>query len=224
MRLWTPPLCLALIALAQSTASADATTSDPNDAPATDTTGSADATSTAAPATMTVVASPAPAPPTETRRRRGPLRTVHFWAGVTTWISLVATTTIGTMRYANVVGFGEANCAPEGSPILGRSYGCGTGLRTQHLVSASFTTASYITTRTLAALMPDPGYEPSTRLRVHRALSWVHLVGMVAMPVLGFATSGSSDPGTRDALGTAHLLVGYSTLAAVTAAGALMVF
>jgi hypothetical protein len=207
MRPRTSPLCIALLALAPSTAWADAAPTD------------------AAAPRSEAVRTPLPEPPPpEVRRPRGPLRTVHFWAGVTTWISLAATTTIGTMRYANVVGFGEANCAPEGSPILGRSYGCGTGLRTQHLVSASFTTASYITTRTLAALMPDPGYEPSPRLRLHRALSWVHLAGMIAMPILGFATSGSSDPGTRDALATAHLLVGYSTLAAVTTAGALMVF
>jgi hypothetical protein len=157
-------------------------------------------------------------------RRRAKLRIYHRSMGITTWISLASTVAIGTIRYANVIGFGDPLCAEGGSPILGRSYGCGDGLRIQHLVSASFTTASYITTRTLAALMPDPDYEPSTRLRVHRTLSWVHLAGMIAMPILGFATSGTDDPSTRDALGAVHLVVGYSTLAAVSAAASLMVF
>lgn len=167
---------------------------------------------------------PGAPPVTPARSPRATLRKVHFWAGVTTWISFAATTTIGTMRYANVVGFGDPLCDPGSTPALGRSYGCGSGLRTQHLVSASFTTASYVTTRVLALLMPEPGYERPSRLRIHRALSWVHLAGMVAMPVLGFATTGASDEGTRDALATTHLAVGYATFAALSAAGALMVF
>ena len=123
-----------------------------------------------------------------------------------------------------MIGFGQPLCAEGRSPILGRSYGCGDGLRIQHLVSASVTTGSYITARTLAALMPAPGYKRSPRLRLHRALSWVHLAGMVAMPILGFVTSTTDDPRTRGQLATAHLIVGYSTFATVTGAAALMVF
>ena len=144
--------------------------------------------------------------------------------GYTTWISLAATTTIGTIRYANVIGFGDPLCNEGGSPILGRTWGCGDGLKYQHLVSASFTTLSYITTRTLAAFMPDPDYEPSSRLRLHRALSWVHLAGMIAMPILGFATAGTDDADTRATLATVHLAVGYSTFAALSTAAGLMVF
>jgi hypothetical protein len=157
-------------------------------------------------------------------RARGPLRNWHKWFGVTTWISLAATATIGTFRYANVVGFGEPLCAEGNTPIFGRDYGCGDGLRVHHLVSASFTTASYVTTRTLALLMPEPEYERPERVKIHRALSWVHLAGMVAMPILGFATSAADDPETREALATAHLLVGYGTLAAVSTAGAFILF
>jgi hypothetical protein len=161
---------------------------------------------------------------TTAARRRAKLRTYHRSFGITTWVSLAATVTIGTIRYANVVGFGEPLCTEGTTPIFGRSYGCGDGLRIQHLVSATFTTASYVTTRTLAALMPDPNDEPSRRLRMHRALSWVHLGGMIALPLLGFATSASDDRATRETLATLHLAVGYSTLAAVSAAGALMTF
>jgi hypothetical protein len=163
-------------------------------------------------------------------RRRDKLRVYHRSMGITTWVSFASTMAIGTMRYANVVGFGEPLCAEGNTPILGRSYGCGDGLRIQHLVSASFTTASYISTRTLAALMPDPydaaGGDSSAarRLRIHRALSWVHLAGMIAMPILGFATSATDDPHTRDTLATVHLVVGYSTFAAISGAASLMIF
>ena len=164
------------------------------------------------------------ASPAELSARRSKLAIYHRSMGITTWISLAATTTIGTMRYANVIGFGQPLCAQGRSPILGRSWGCGDGLRIQHLVSASFTTASYITARTLAGLMPDPAYERSPHLKLHRALSWVHLAGMVAMPILGFVTSTTDDPRARERLATAHLIVGYSTFASVTGAAALMIF
>jgi hypothetical protein len=163
-------------------------------------------------------------------RKRMSLRTYHFSMGITTWASLGATNLLGTIRYANVIGFGDPLCREGGSPIFGRSWGCGDGLKYQHLVSATFTTASYATTRTLAALMPDPygaAVGPSSqarRLRIHRALSWVHLAGMVAMPVLGFATAMSSDPNTRRTLATTHLVVGWSTFGAVSAAGLVWVF
>jgi hypothetical protein len=158
------------------------------------------------------------------QRRRAALRPHHRWLGITTWASFAATTVIGTMRYANVIGFGEPLCAPGNTPILGRSWGCGDGLLYQHAISASFTTLSYVSTRTLAALMPDAGAPRYPRLRLHRALSWAHLAGMAAMPVLGFLTSNASDPGARSALATTHLVVGYATLATISTAAALMAF
>jgi hypothetical protein len=157
--------------------------------------------------------------------KRARLRTYHLGFALTTWASLGATSLVGTIRYANVIGFGTPLCE-KGSPIFGRTYGCGNGLMIHHGISAGFTTLSYITTRTLAALMPDP-YDAasfSPRLRAHRILSWVHLAGMAAMPALGIATAASNDPDTRRALATTHLVVGYSTFAAVSAAGAVMVF
>lgn len=162
----------------------------------------------------------------EDARKRASLRTLHRAFGITTWISLAATNTLGTMRYANVIGFGDPLCDPGGSPVLGRSWGCGDGLKYQHLVSASFTTLSYATTRTIAALMPDPynAADSNPNLKWHRRLSWVHLVGMIAMPVLGFATAATDDEGTRKTLATAHLITGYTTFAAVSTAAVLMVF
>lgn len=167
----------------------------------------------------------------EEARKRAKLRTFHRAFGVTTWVSLGFTNAIGTARYANVIGFGKPLCDEGGgAPILGEKWGCGDGLKYQHLVSASFTTASYVTTRVLAGLMPDPygageGDDTSAKkLRLHRALSWVHLAGMIAMPILGFATSMTDDPGKRSTLATAHLITGYATFAAVSTAAAIMVF
>lgn len=155
---------------------------------------------------------------------REDLKKHHFWLGITTWASFAATTVLGTMRYANVVGFGEPLCAEGNTPILGREWGCGDGLKTQHLVSGVFTAASYAATRTVAALMPDAEYVDYPKLRIHRALSWVHLVGMIATPLLGIATSATDDPETRSTLATVHLGVAYGTLTAISAAGALMAF
>lgn len=163
-------------------------------------------------------------------QRRAKFKNLHFAFALTTWASLAATNVIGTIRYANVIGFGDPLCAEGSTPILGRAWGCGDGLKYQHLVSASFTTMSYITARTFAALMPDPydaasgSSERARKLVTHRALSWVHLAGMIAMPILGFATAGTTDPDAKAALATSHLVVGYTTLAAVSAAGAIMVF
>jgi hypothetical protein len=161
----------------------------------------------------------------EALARRIKIRTYHRSMGITTWLSLGATATIGTIRYANVIGFGKPLCQGD-SPIFGRTYGCGDGLHIQHVVSASFTTLSYITTRTLAALMPDPYDAAASRpgLAAHRALSWVHLAGMIAMPILGVATARTTDQQTRESLAAAHLVVGYTTFASVSAAAAIMVF
>lgn len=162
-------------------------------------------------------------------RQRAKLRTLHRAFGITTWVSLGFTNAIGTARYANVIGFGTPLCS-EGTPITGRTWGCGDGLRYQHLISASFTTASYVTTRILARLMPDPygageGDDASAKkLRIHRALSWVHLAGMIAMPILGLATSMTDDPDKRKTIATAHLITGYTTFAALSTAAVIMIF
>lgn len=168
----------------------------------------------------------------EAIRDRAAIARVHRAAGITTWFSLAATTTWGTLRYANVIGFGDPLCDPGGgAPIFGSDFGCGAGHRTWHLISASFSTLSYAVTRVLAALMPDAVDEAAIRstgfggrLAVHRALSWVHLAGMIAMPILGFLTSATSDRGDQATLATIHLGVGYATLAAVSIAAGLMVF
>ncbi|MBI2895063.1 MAG: hypothetical protein HYY06_16020 [Deltaproteobacteria bacterium] len=163
-------------------------------------------------------------------RQRAKLARLHRVLGLTTWISLAGTVAVGTLRYANATGFGEPLCAEGNSPIFGREFGCGMGLRTWHLVAASVTMLSYVATRVIAAKMPDPldaasgNTSFSRRLRIHRLLSWVHLTGMIASAVLGFATTATDDAGTRDALAASHLVAGYFTLAAVSTAGSLMAF
>jgi hypothetical protein len=163
-------------------------------------------------------------------RKRSSMKTLHRAFGITTWISLGFTNAIGTARYANVIGFGQPLCNEGGSPILGRTWGCGDGLKYQHLISASFTSLSYATTRTIAGLMPDPYGAAegddigAKKLRIHRALSWVHLVGMIAMPILGLATSATDDVDKRKTLATAHLITGYTTFAAVSTAAVIMIF
>ncbi len=165
----------------------------------------------------------------EQMRLRTALKTYHRSMGITTWVSLASTVAVGTLRYANVIGFGTPLCA-SGGAVFGADFGCGDGLKIWHLISASFTVLSYATTRILARLMPDPfgaasqDNPASRRLWWHRALSYVHLAGMVAMPILGFLASGATDPQARAGLATAHLVTGYATLGVVTIAASLEVF
>lgn len=163
-------------------------------------------------------------------KRRAAIRPIHRLMGITTWAAVGATAIVGSLRYANVIGFGERLCDPGGGdPIFGTEFGCGAGLKIWHLTGATLTLLSYATTRTLAALMPDPDDaaagpgKHAARLRIHRALSWVHLAGMAAMPVLGLLTSASSGQ-EREDLATAHLVVGYATFATISVAGSLMLF
>jgi hypothetical protein len=164
-------------------------------------------------------------------RRRAEIRPIHRLMGITTWSLVGGAAIVGSLRYANVIGFGERLCDPGGGdPIFGTQFGCGVGLKIWHLTGATLAVLSYATTRILAALMPDPDDaaagpgKHAARLRIHRALSWVHLTGMVAMPLLGLLTSASNDRDDRAALATAHLVVGYTTFATITVAGSLMLF
>src|SRR5262249_35820007 len=73
---------------------------------------------------IAVLAAPARAfadaePTSELAAHRAKLAIYHRSMGITTWISLAATTTLGTIRYANVIGFGEPLCAEGRSPIFG---------------------------------------------------------------------------------------------------------
>ena len=88
----------------------------------------------------------------------------------------------------------------------------------------------------LAAAAPDPEHVSegsdthARRLRVHRALTWVHATGMILLPILGVlasnpevilgdsADNAASRADLSRAMRSVHQIVGYTTFGAYTVA------
>lgn len=162
-------------------------------------------------------------------RRRVALRPYHVGFGVATLASMLVTNALGGIRIENTVG-SSSRCKTDENPVFGRDFGCGDGLLYTHLGSAILTTALYATSLTLATIMPDPYHSAegdgwsAKRLRIHKTLTIVHLIGMIALPVLGVATTQSSNEGTREALAITHAATAWTTFAAMAGSAAVMVF
>jgi len=174
-------------------------------------------------------------PDIELLRHRAAITRVHRPLGIATWASFLVTLSLGTLRVINArSAFGAGLCArpsPDtGMGILGE-FGC-SGLTPLHGFSSFITTALYTTTAILAASMPDPerasegNDRRATILRLHRAVRWVHLTGMILMPILGILAArpdviGISPSAMDDfsmGMRTVHMFVGYTTFAALTTA------
>lgn len=151
---------------------------------------------------------------------------VRRWERALKWSTagaLVVTATLGTLAAINQpTAFGDGRCR-TGSPILG-TYGCDRGLSTLHGASAVLSATLYTADGVLALSLPGPQGNVGARARPwHRALTYVHLGGMVLQPVLGLVSAfpevigvrgkAPSDPFPRD-LRTAHVFLGYITAAA----------
>lgn len=192
-------------------------------------------------------ASEAPAeeePSIDLLRQRARMTRVHRPLGIATWSGLLVTEALGTIMAINQrTWFGPGNCSnvsPTGaSGCIFGDWGA-SGLGTMHEVSAFVTLGLYTATGIYALAMPDPehasaGNDPrARRLRIHKALAWVHLVGMVLQPILGimaasptaFGLSTTPSPGSTSSpaqdfsasLRTIHMGVGYVTFAALTGA------
>lgn len=142
---------------------------------------------------------------------------------LSTAAALVATSTLGTMAAIDQpTRFGDGRCL-TGHPVLGE-YGCDRGLSTLHGSAAVLSAVLYTANAVLGLAAPDsrgdvaPGARP-----VDRALTWVHLGGIVVQPVIGLVAAfpqvvGRSRSAPTDMfprnLRTAHVLIGYVTTAA----------
>ena len=120
--------------------------------------------------------------------------------------------------------FGDGRCV-SGDPIFG-DYGC-TGFSMIHGTAGVFTTMSYVATMTVALSVPklpggrgEPG--PFDHGGVHRAATWVHVVGFVAMPLLGLTGAHPEMLGIEDSehfsetVRTVHAGLGVITAGAFT--------
>ncbi len=144
--------------------------------------------------------------------------------------ALVVTTTLGTFAAINQpTAFGDGRCQ-TGGPVLG-TYGCDRGLSTLHGASAVVSATLYTADGVLALSLPGPqGNVTPARRPWHRALTFVHLGGVVVQPVLGLVSAfpqvigvrgrAPSDPFPRN-LRTTHVILGYVTTAAFLATLAL---
>jgi len=171
-------------------------------------------------------------------RMRADIIPVHRAFGIATWISMLATVTLGMFQYYNLYGFfgsrEDSGCV-QGDAIFGQDQ-C-WGQPWVHRTAWITTTALYSTTFILSLVMPDPDNLSegdsafAENLRTHKILRWVHLGGMVAQLFLGLAISQNwfgldraNDFEAQQALATVHQVVGLGTFGVLTAAGLLMLF
>lgn len=163
----------------------------------------------------------------ERARHRARLTSAHRALGISTWASMTATLVFGALQFADKYTFDDAgqNRCERGEPILG-SWNC--DFPVMHLGFAFLTTALYGTTLALSFAMHDDELSQGegsrgTRLRIHRALRWVHLAGMVVQIVEGLILANVDfDDDTGQAIGAVHLGLGGLTWAVLTWAGATM--
>jgi hypothetical protein len=151
---------------------------------------------------------------------------------------MTLTVVLGTLQYANLYGFfaaRERTRCVRGDAFFGQSACSGTPW--PHLASALMTTALYTTTFALSFAMPDPigldegDSEFAKKLRRHKRLRWVHLVGMASQLVLGLLIAHSdwigldraNDYRKLQGLATAHFALGLMTYGTLTWAGTLMI-
>lgn len=170
-----------------------------------------------------------PEPPPPADRTNG----LRSWERALKWSTagaLVATSALGTMAAMNQpTAFGDGRCL-TGDPVLG-TYGCDRGLSTLHGISGVLSLTLYTADTALAFAIPGPEGNVSESERPwHRALTYVHLGGITLQPLLGLisafpAVVGQSDATPTDPfprnMRTAHVCLGYVTLAAFLATLAL---
>lgn len=171
----------------------------------------------------------------ETLQRRRAVLGMHRAFALATWSSMLVTEVFGTISTLNQdTWFGQGPCA-AGRPddaVFGR-FGC-SGVQGVHLTFAFLSTGLYATAGVLAAAAPDPEHVSegsdthARRLRVHRALTWVHAAGMILLPLLGVLASNpevilgdSADNAAARAdlsraMRSVRQIVGYTTFGAYT--------
>jgi len=158
------------------------------------------------------------------RQLRQQVARVHRWLGLATWAAVTATVVLGYVQYRDEYGFfadeGETPCA-RGDAIVPSA--C-DGTPWPHAALALTAGLLYAATATASVLMPEaPEDARHPRLGLHEALRWIHMGGMIALPILGAITSNLVDDfGVRQGLATWHMIGGTLTWAALTAAGALV--
>jgi len=146
------------------------------------------------------------------RTRRWMLKT-HQTLGITTWVLMAATVTIGQLNYNQLYGGGGGSKKWQGP----------------HQILVLSTTLAFAATAAFAIFAPTPYKKPlhlDTGL-VHRIAVIGATLGMVTEGVLGWWTTHQANAGNPNNLRTmarTHQIVGYSTFGFLTIAGMAWVF
>lgn len=92
--------------------------------------------------------------------------------------------------------------------------------RNLHGALGIVTAGLYITTASYALRAPKlPGTETRGPIRLHKALAWIHGIGMILTPILGAMARSQLDRGERvHGIASAHSAVADVTIAAYAAA------
>lgn len=168
-------------------------------------------------------------------RKRARMAKVHRALGITTWASMAVAVAAGIVQYRNLYGGGVLGKTPcvtgDAWPNENECHGAPLG----HAIPGFVTGGLYFTTLGLEMFMPDPDNASqgdskfAKKLRTHKILRWVHLVGMLAQIGLGVVMANpklglerEKDFGTLKTLSQAHLGIGIGTFAALTWAGTIM--
>ncbi len=166
-------------------------------------------------ATVEVESGARDAPPSDTRIRR--VHRAFEWSTAGALALVAGMGTIAAINQPTV--FGDGRCYGGGDPIFA-SYGC-DGFSLLHGLVGVVSTVLYVGERTIYfARNPIPVESRGTRAyAAYRALGWVHLAGMILMPVLGLVAANPQIFGAEDdkqsdfsrALRTTHVFVGIVT-------------
>lgn len=143
----------------------------------------------------------------KTRRH---LLELHQGAGFATWAALAATVVVGQLDF---------NDRFRGGGDTGKYHGWHTGL-------AYGTSALFLGTGLLALLAPKP-YPTPLRLDtalLHKVAMGTAAAGMVTQIVLGMVARGQTGSVSERHLATAHQIVGYGTLGAMTVGVVVLLF
>ena len=141
-------------------------------------------------------------------RRRRTMLGAHQAVGLTLLGLQIATTVLGQLNYSDRFG----------GPSTGR-------YERPHAVLAYTTLGVFELNAILALLAPSPIKKPLAmdRVMLHRIGLFTAAAGMVAQGVLGLATSHREGFQDQQSIATAHLAIGYVTLAAMLAGVAALV-
>jgi hypothetical protein len=146
-------------------------------------------------------------------RTRRWMLTTHQTLGITTWALMAATTVVGQLNYHELYGGGGGSLKYQ-SP---------------HRWLALSTGVAFVTTAGFSIFAPSPYAKPlrlDTGL-LHRIAVLGATAGMVTQAVLGWITARQAEAGNPNHLRTyarTHQVVGYTTLAFLSVAGAVWLF